>query len=202
MAHKTFISYKYSEAQDLRDDIIEALGEDASYYTGETSESPDLTDESTDKIKNALKDMMFGTTVTIVIISPNIKDSKWIDWEIEYCVKNITRKERTSSTNGLIGVIMKYNGDYSWFINNFKNADGHSTISYNDHLVYDIINKNRFNQNPKKYACEKCKSIDQLTGSYISYVKEEDFLNNITKYIDNAFDKSENENEYILCRQK
>ena len=28
MAHKTFISYKWSEAQDLRDDIITALGED------------------------------------------------------------------------------------------------------------------------------------------------------------------------------
>lgn len=26
MAHKTFISYKYSEAQDLRDRIIKALG--------------------------------------------------------------------------------------------------------------------------------------------------------------------------------
>lgn len=29
MAHKTFISYKWSEAQDLRDDIITALGEDS-----------------------------------------------------------------------------------------------------------------------------------------------------------------------------
>ena len=29
MAHKTFISYKWSEAQDLRDEIIEALREDA-----------------------------------------------------------------------------------------------------------------------------------------------------------------------------
>ncbi len=29
MAHKTFISYKWSEAQKLRDDIITALGEDA-----------------------------------------------------------------------------------------------------------------------------------------------------------------------------
>ena len=44
MAHKTFISYKWSEAQQLRDDIIDALGEDASYYKGETSDSPDLTD--------------------------------------------------------------------------------------------------------------------------------------------------------------
>lgn len=51
MAHKTFISYKYSEAQGLRDDIITALGEDASYYQGETSDSSDLTDTSTDNIK-------------------------------------------------------------------------------------------------------------------------------------------------------
>lgn len=35
MAHKTFISYKYSEAQHLRDKIIYALGEDVSYYKGE-----------------------------------------------------------------------------------------------------------------------------------------------------------------------
>ena len=47
MAHKTFISYKYSEAQGLRDNIIKKLGDDASYYKGETSESPDLTDTST-----------------------------------------------------------------------------------------------------------------------------------------------------------
>ena len=51
MAHKTFISYKYSEAQDLRDRIIKAFGDDASYYQGETSASPDLTDTSTENIK-------------------------------------------------------------------------------------------------------------------------------------------------------
>ena len=28
MTHKTFISYKWLEAQDLRDDIIKALGDD------------------------------------------------------------------------------------------------------------------------------------------------------------------------------
>lgn len=51
MAHKTFISYKYSEAQNLRDKIIDSLGEDAKYYQGETSDSPDLTDTSTENIK-------------------------------------------------------------------------------------------------------------------------------------------------------
>ena len=84
MSHKTFISYKYSESQELRDKIVEALGQDAKYYKGETSDSPDLTDMKTETIKNHLKDMLFDTTVTVVIISPNMKKSKWIDWEIEY----------------------------------------------------------------------------------------------------------------------
>ena len=91
----------------LRNDIIDALGEDATYYKGETSESPDLTDTSTENIKKNLKDMMYDTSVTIVILSPNMKESKWIDWEIEYCLKDITRKDRTSHTNGVVAVIMK-----------------------------------------------------------------------------------------------
>ena len=37
MAHKTFISYKYSEATGLRDAIIKKMGSDATYYQGETS---------------------------------------------------------------------------------------------------------------------------------------------------------------------
>ena len=58
MAHKTFISYKYSEAQTLRDDIISALGKNADYYKGETSDSPDLTDTSTENIKEKLKNFL------------------------------------------------------------------------------------------------------------------------------------------------
>ena len=163
MAHKTFISYKWSEAQKLRDDIIDALGDDAIYYKGETSDSPDLTDTSTENIKKNLKDMMYDTSVTIVIISPNMKKSKWIDWEIEYCLKNITRKDRTSHTNGVVGVIMKYNGGYDWFKTTTEKDDGCNSSSYKEELVYDIINNNRFNQNPKKYSCDVCKTVNSLT---------------------------------------
>lgn len=193
MAHKTFISYKYSEAQKLRDDIIEALGNDATFYKGETSDSPDLTDTSTENIKKNLTDMMYNTSVTIVIISPNMKKSKWIDWEIEYCLKNISRNGRTSYINGIVGVIMKYNGGYGWFKKQRINSDGCSSIIYESDKVYDIINNNRFNQNPKVYSCDICKTVNASTGSYIAYVEEEDFLSNPTKYINNAYDKSEND---------
>ncbi|MDR0605145.1 MAG: TIR domain-containing protein [Bacteroidales bacterium] len=141
MAHKTFISYKYSESQQLRDDIITALGKDATYYQGETSDSPDLSDTSTENIKRNLKDMMYGTSVTIVIISPNMKKSKWIDWEIEYCLKNITRQDRTSQTNGVVGVVMKVNGGYDWLTNHYTNCHGLPCINYKKEKLYSITPK-------------------------------------------------------------
>lgn len=202
MARKTFISYKYSEAQDLRDTILEKLGEDAQYYQGETSDSPDLTDTSTDNIKKNLTDMMYNTSVTIVIISPKIKESKWIDWEIEYCLKEISRKGRTSKTNGIVGVIQKVNGGYDWIKSVNQQGDGCLSSFYSEDLVYDIINKNRFNQNPKVYSCESCKTVSALTGSYIAFVEEDTFLENPNKYIENAFEKSDDSDGYDLTKQK
>ena len=193
MAHKTFISYKYSEAQDLRDRIIDALGEDADYYMGETSESPDLTDTSTENIKKNLTDMMFGTSVTIVILSPNMKQSKWIDWEIEYCLRKYKRKDRTSQRNGVVGVIMKVDGGYSWLKNTVTKDDGCKVTRYYSEKLFNIINNNRFNQSSKEYTCNNCKCVNYLTGSYIAFVEEDAFLNNPQKYIDNAYDKSEND---------
>lgn len=193
MAHKTFISYKYSEAQALRDDIIDALGDDATYYQGETSDSPDLTDTSTENIKKNLADMMYDTSVTIVILSPNMIESEWIDWEIEYSLKSISRKGRTSHTNGVVGVIKRVNNSYDWFKNTGTNCHGSSISSYMMDKVFNIISANHFNSNPEKWHCEDCKTYDWLEGSYISFIEEDKFLRNPQKYIDNAYDKSEND---------
>jgi len=202
MANKTFISYKYSEAQLLRDNIISALGDEATYYKGETGSSPDLTDTSTENIKKSLTDMMYDTSVTIVIISPNMIYSKWIDWEIEYCLKEITRKNRTSRTNGVVGVVMKYNGGYSWLRTITSNNDGHTSTTTDFSKLYNIINNNRYNQTPKEYFCEECQTIDRLTGSFISIIEEEEFLQDPKKFINNAFEKSGNTDRYILSKKR
>ena len=203
MAHKTFISYKYSEAQKLRDDIIDALGDDATYYKGETSDSPDLTDTSTENIKRVLRNMMYDTSVTIVIISPHMKESKWIDWEIEYSLKDETRKDRTSHNNGVVGVIMKYNGGYDWFVNHFRNCHGTPVVNYNNSFLYPIIYNNHFNSKPEQWHCPVCKTYNWLYGSYIEYIEEDDFLRNPKRYINNAYDKSENDaNGYDLVKQR
>ena len=88
---------------------------------------------------------------------------------------------------------MKYNGGYSWLKTTSTKGDGCTSSSYDESKVYSIINNNRFNQNPKKYSCDICKTVNALTGSYIAYVEEETFLSDPQKYIDNAYDKSEND---------
>lgn len=202
MARKTFISYKYSEASKLRDEILDALGDDATYYQGETAESPDLTDTSTENIKRILRDMMYDTSVTIVIISPNVILSKWIDWEIEYSLKEITRNERTSKINGVVGVIQEHYGNYDWFVTTSNKTDGCNVRTYDTSKLYDIINNNRYNRKVTKYACDRCQSFDQLDGSYISLIDANKFLNNPGNYIENAYKKSENSDDFNLCRQR
>jgi hypothetical protein len=203
MARETFIAYKYSEAQDLRDEIIRKLGDDVSYYQGETADSPDLTDTSVENIKENLKDMIFGTSVTIVIVSPNLRSSKWVDWEIEYSLKEYKRGYTTSRTNGIVGVVMKVNGNYDWLISSFQNPDGCSTRSIDNSILYDIIRKNRFNLNTdNKYTCPTCKTFDQLNGSYISLIEEDRFLGNPSHFIENAYNKSKSIENYKLSKQR
>lgn len=193
MAHKTFISYKYSESLKLRDDIIRALGDDAKYYNGETGLSPNRSDDKDGTIWNYLKDMIWGTSVTIVIISPQMMESDWIEPEIEYSLRKESREGTQSKRNGVVGVIKKVNGGYSWFKNTHTNADGCKVTRYDETKVFDVIKNNRRNQVTKQYLCKECKTIDALKGSYISYVEEDVFLNDPQKYIDNAYEKSQND---------
>lgn len=193
MAHKTFISYVYGEANELRDKIIRAMGDDATYYKGETSDSRDLGNLQDETIKKELSDMIFDTSVTIVIISPNMKKSEWMDWEIKYSLREKTRNGVTRHANGLVGVIMKYNGAYNWFKCRIRNILGTFVTKYHDEYLLPIIKKNRNNQRPmQRYYNENER---ELYGSYISFIEEEEFLANHNNYINIAFTKSLDEGD-------
>ncbi len=202
MMHKTFISYKYDEASDVRDRIINNMGDYAEYYMGETSESPDLSDLKTETIKNKLKDMIYGTTVTIVVLSPNMKESKWIDWEIEYSLKKTSRNGIKSGCNGVVAVIKKVNGGYDWFKHESTNCHNTIVVSYHMDKIHDIIAENHFNSKPEVWHCDKCKAYDALKGSYIAFIDEETFLLEPTKYIENAFEKSKNDAEGFIIKKE
>lgn len=193
MAHETFISYKYSDAVDVRDRIYENMGEYAKFYRGENGFSPNKSDDSDDVIWNYLKDMIWGTSVTIVVLSPEMLNSSWIPDEISYSLKKISRDGTQSQRNGVVAVIKKVNGNYSWFKYTINKPDGHTSNGYHEEKVFKIITENRRNQEPPVYVCERCKTIDRLNGSYIAYVEEDEFIRNMDKYIENAYQKSQND---------
>lgn len=191
MARKTFISYKYTDVvegkgtNNLRDKIIKKLGDDARYYKGESGYSKDLSSYTASYIKELLKDMIYDSSVTIVIISPNMKLSNWIEWEIEYSLRDQPRNGRYSHPNGIVAVVQKqeyfYNDGYAWFKNGFWNT-------WDESLLPSIIQKKR--RNKKYYASPN------LSEHYIDIVTEDDFLRNPQKYIENAYEKSQNFNSY------
>ena len=193
MAHKTFISYKYSEARELRDRIITKLGNDATYYRGETSSSPDLTDLTTATIRKNLADMIYDTSVMIVIISPNMMNSKWMEWEIKYALREQSRGGRISHANGVIGVVQKqsiplffnfYYDPYNWAKSNGQ---------WDSWKLFPIIRSNRNNRTP--YAS------NYLSKNYVDIITEDEFLQNPSKYIDEADHKSLNWDSYQITKQ-
>ncbi len=199
MAKKTFISYKFSDAQHTRDAIIDALGEDARFYQGETSDSPDLTAEKAEAIKEVLKDMIHGTSVTIVVLSPSVTASNWVDWEVKYSLRETTRGDRTSRRNGVVGVIQKNDGGYEWLTSNNYCAHNDRTNKQHDNSkMHAVVHKNRFNQTPLEYLCIDCKTVDRLGGSYISLIPEDEFLKDPNTYIENAWNKSQSLDSYSI----
>lgn len=201
MAHKTFISYKYNDARNVRDRIIQALGSDATYYKGEDGFSQDLSGYTAETIKEHLKDMIYDTSVTIVVLSPQMNDSAWIPWELEYSLRDVKRGDRYSHSNGIVAVIKKVNGNYSWLRQDIVQADGCYTHSFDESKIPAIITENRCNQEPKEYACNCCKSIDRLEGSYISIINEDEFIGDPTRFIENAYEKSQHLGGYRLTKQ-
>lgn len=212
MARETFISYKYSEAVQLRDDIIDALGKDAKYYRGEDGYTDDMSSLKADTIKSKLSDMIRGTSVTIVIISPNMTESNWIPWELQYSLYIENTANGKSQMNGIVGVIQKVNGSYDWLqTENYDATKGMNTVKYNEICMPNIINVNRYNSSPAIRPCTRCKAKDTKVcdncstydfwdGSYITIVEEDSFLKNPSKYIENAYKKSHTDS-FIVKKQ-
>ena len=90
--------------------------------------------------------MIRDTSVIIVILSPNMKLSQWVNWELEYSLREISTYDRTSHTNGVVAVVQKqetygFFDGYAWMKNSFGRWD------YN--TILPII---RANQDNKKTA--------------------------------------------------
>jgi len=135
MGRKIFVSYKYTDYNvqalssatpptwpcDYVDYIQNKILASGDVYKGEKSDE-DLSYLSDDAIWSHLKDKIYDSTVTIVLISPNMKEvnkwerSQWIPWEISYSLRETARNDRTSHNNAILAVVLPdANGSYMYY---------------------------------------------------------------------------------------
>ena len=148
-------------------------------YKGESDDS-DLSDLDEYTIWNLLKDRIFDSSITIVLISPNMREryrterSQWIPWEISFSLKETTRNDRTSHSNAVLAVILPdRNHDYSYC---FENINCPGTLCrcnhYNESMLFSIITRNMFNTKyPQKRFCANNPNLYVGEHSYITFVK-------------------------------
>lgn len=129
MGRKIFVSYKFADDQvedlplsgnsTVRDYVTEfenLLDSSDHIYKGE-SDGEDLSDLSEETIWQKLRDRIYDSSITIIFISPGMKESgkkdkdQWIPWEVSYSLKETSRKNKngdavTSKTNAMIAVVL------------------------------------------------------------------------------------------------
>lgn len=220
MARKVFVSYKYGDSSvqhiprigendpttvrhyvnwlhdhlDANDHIIkgEDDGEDMSGFKDET-------------IASNLRDKIYDSSVTVVLISKNMKvsytpeEDQWIPWEVAYSLREKTREDRTSGTNAILAVaIPDEAGSYSYIVNHYPCVTLWNTAS-----LFKILGNNMFNRNEKNLIhCATCSSHHHVGDdhSYIHPVKWVDFMSNINGYLDHGVEINQNIDDYELVK--
>jgi hypothetical protein len=178
-------------------------------YKGE-SDDEDLSNYSDDAIWEKLKDRIFDSSVTIVMISPSMREqhrserSQWIPWEISYSLRETTRGDRTSHSNAILAVVLPdYHHQYNYFNNphSYQRLDGQDN---NEDPVFPIIRKNmknnRWNQSSMSLFTGFY-SISMDDSSYIPSVKWDDFVQSPMAYIECAVKRKENIIRYNICTE-
>lgn len=227
MGHKIFVSYKYADddvnnlnyyenstVRDYVDELENRIDNSNHIFKGE-SDGEDLSNLSENVIWNKLKDRIYDSTLTIVFISPKMKEEgksdkeQWIPWEISYSLKETKRRnesgqEVTSNTNAMLAVVLPdSNNSYNYYLENHTCCSSFCTTHYTGKL-FKILRENKFNK--KQISQTECqndttKKIYSGECSYIKAVKWKDFIVDIDKYIDESYERLENIDDYNICKE-
>lgn len=226
MGKKIFVSYKYADdkvanlswwenstVRDYVDEFERKIDYSDNIFKGET-DGEDLSNLSDDVIWEKLKDRIYDSSVTIVFISPGMKElgksdrAQWIPWEVSYSLKETSRKNKngdpiTSHTNAMVAVVLPdQNGSYSYYLEPKNCCLSGCTIHHLD-ILFEIIKKNKFNRirNASKRVCENNDTIWSGSYSYIEAVKWSDFIADYNKYVDSAEERQNHIDEFEIYKE-
>lgn len=222
MGHKIFVSYKYADSQvkslagqyestvrSYVDELEKYFDASTHIYKGESS-GEDLSNLEAETIWAKLRDRIFDSTMTIVLISPGMKvwwqneKDQWIPWEVSFSLRTTKRKNQngdtyTSNPNAMLAVVLPdTNGSYSYFLEE-KSCCSEGCLLHHTENTFDIIRKNMFNY---KYGntsvCNSGATMWSGEASYIHSVKWCDFIANTDYYIDAAYARQKNISDYEI----
>lgn len=222
---KIFISYKYSDksvrqndscnwahwntgidggsyltARDYVDHLMEKVLTDHVNKAEEDDE--DISHLTEDAIQQKLYDRIYDSTVTIVLISKNMKEStheslQWIPREVAYSLRDKTREDRTSYANGVLAVILP--DESRSYEHGVKHYNCVTEIQTNN--FFKIISSNMFNRiEHKRNICAVCGNYHHYGDdhSYIYPIKWDDFVKNHNFYIDHVLALKDRLDEFDL----
>lgn len=155
-------------------------------------------------IASKLRDKIFDSSVTIVMISPEMKDNakrerdQWIPWEISYSLREYGRNGRTSHSNAMLAVVLPdRSGNYSYCMEDSPT----STTIYTGRL-FEILRKNMFNEKiPTIIRYENGIPIYFGESSYIPCIKWNDFTECPNSSIERAIRIQNNISNYNICKE-
>lgn len=204
MGNKVFISYKYSDnsvrqlrpngffhvttARDYVDIIQNKFERDEIHINKGEKDNESLADFKSETIRSKLADKIFDSSVTIVLLSPNMKDSwksekdQWIPWEIAYSLKSKKRSDNRSKRNAILLVTLpdKY-GNYSY------------VGSYG--FYFNIIQKNLNNLHTSYIAY---KLGNGCSNSYMLQCNWDQFISNPYFWVDAAIEIRDKGDKYNI----
>ena len=171
----------------------------------------DMSQFKEDTIASKLRDKIYDSSITIVLISKNMKSEldsekdQWIPWEVSYSLREATREDRTSSTNAGLAIVLPDEFESYTYLVEATNCTNCNTVSWKTGQLFEILRENMFNRKePKQTECQDpgCgqKPHTGSDHSYIFPVKWSDFIEAPNSYIDIAIRNKENIDDFDLVK--
>jgi len=182
--HKTFISYHHKNEQELKNNIIEKYGGeffiDSSVSDGEIDVNLDE-----DKIMKIIREnYLHDSTVTVVLIGFETSDRPFVNSEIQASL----RDTRLNKHNGLLAVIR--DDLYDTIYSSSTCSDCGTSVRNRDSVLFETYIPNLVKKNHNYYG-NNC----HYNGGdvYCTIIRYSTFLGDVEKYINEAFDKRDDD---------